>query len=64
MFNVHLIGNCLGSTQDLQDAITLLNYENSVPIDSEFNDTDAIDDFVLKSFNFEKNRFGKVCYMY
>lgn len=64
MFNVHLIGNCLGSTEDLKDAIKLLNKENSVPIDSEFLEIDNINDFVLKSFNLEKNRFGKVCFMY
>ncbi|WP_044401266.1 alcohol dehydrogenase catalytic domain-containing protein [Lacinutrix sp. Hel_I_90] len=64
LYNVHLIGNCLGSTEDLKDGIKILNKENSVPIDSEFSENDNINDFVLKSFNLEKNRFGKVCFIY
>lgn len=62
--NIHLIGNCLGSTEDLEDGVKLLNNENSIPIDSVFYSGDNIDDFILKSFNIKKNRFGKVCYIY
>jgi len=64
IYNVHLIGNCLGSTEDLEDGIHLLNKENSLPIDSEFTETDNIQDFISKSFNMEKNRFGKVCFLF
>ena len=64
IYNVHLIGNCLGSTEDFKDGINILNKENSVPIDSEFTEEDDINEFVNKSFNIDKNRFGKVCFKY
>ena len=48
MYNVHLIGNCLGSTEDFKDGIEILNKENSVPIDSEYTETDNLDDFCFK----------------
>lgn len=58
MQNIHFIGNCLGSRQDLVSALELLSSSNiCVSIDNccEFN---QISDFINSSF-FSSSRFGK-----
>jgi NADPH:quinone reductase-like Zn-dependent oxidoreductase len=61
--NISLIGNCLGQTQDLQNAIEdhRIGAFNTF-IDSVFYD-DQIGAFFNQTFN-EEMRFGKVVYMY
>ncbi len=61
--NIHFMGNCLGSTQDLQQAIS--DYEKgqfSVTIDSTFGLSNK-KDFFERSFNFQE-RFGKTVMIY
>jgi NADPH:quinone reductase-like Zn-dependent oxidoreductase len=63
MRNVTLIGNCLGSTEDLEEG--LIQYENhKLVIDSVFNENNSLSDFISKSFNLRDNKFGKVVYQY
>lgn len=62
MNNISIIGNCLGSTDDLQLAID--DYENKkwkVVIDKVIEDD--IDEFMHRTF-LDKERFGKVVYKY
>ena len=61
--NLNLMGNCLGNTQDLENAIR--DYENGdleVVIDSVFQEG-QIEDFFDRSFN-SKDRLGKVIYKF
>ena len=63
MKNIQIIGNCLGYTQDLKQAIN--DYQQGkldVVVDSIFN-TNKIKDFFERTYNV-KNRFGKVIYRY
>lgn len=63
MRNVSLIGNCLGSTQDLVNG--LKSYENNkMVIDSVFTDDDSLSEFISKSYNLKNDKFGKVVYQY
>ncbi|WGV27152.1 quinone oxidoreductase family protein [Halotia branconii] len=61
--NIHLIGNCVGTTEDLQRAIQdCANGNFSVAIDSVFQG-DRIKEFFERTYN-AKDRFGKVIYRY
>jgi NADPH:quinone reductase-like Zn-dependent oxidoreductase len=61
--NIHLIGNCLGTTQDLQQAIQdCANGRFCVVVDSVFKGN-QIRDFFQRTYN-AKDRFGKVIYCY
>jgi NADPH:quinone reductase-like Zn-dependent oxidoreductase len=61
--NVSLIGNCLGSTDDLVEG--LCQYENhKITIDSIFTKKDSLSDFIYKSYNLNNDKFGKVVYQY
>ncbi len=64
IFNIQLIGNCLGSTEDLEKGIDLVNKNTLISIDSNFNEDDNLSDFIHKSFNMNKDRLGKVCFTY
>ena len=61
--NISLVGNCLGTTQDLEDAIA--DYASGklrVFIDSVHNEN-SVSEFLERSFN-SKERFGKVVFSY
>lgn len=61
--NVSIIGNCLGSTKDLENAINdIMEGHTKIIIDSIFTG-DKYGDFLKKSFS-GKNRLGKVVYIY
>jgi NADPH:quinone reductase-like Zn-dependent oxidoreductase len=61
--NIHLIGNCLGSSEDLKKAIKEISEKKmKIPIDSIFKEF-QIADFFDRTFN-SKERFGKVVYIY
>ncbi|MCL9807132.1 zinc-binding alcohol dehydrogenase family protein [Flavobacterium amniphilum] len=63
MRNISLIGNCLGTTDDLVNG--LQNYEtNKMFIDSVFTDNDKISDFISKTYNLSNDKFGKVVFQY
>ncbi len=63
MKNISLIGNCLGSTEDLVEG--LQNYkENKMFIDTVFTEENNISDFILRSYNLNKDKFGKVVFVY
>ncbi|SHI34705.1 MDR/zinc-dependent alcohol dehydrogenase-like family protein [Flavobacterium terrae] len=63
MKNISLIGNCLGSTQDLVEG--LQNYrENKMFIDTVFTEENSISDFISRSYNLNKDKFGKVVFVY
>lgn len=62
--NINFIGNCLGSSENLQEGLKeIISYKNKVIIDSVFDDKDSIRNFIEKSFS-KKDRFGKVVYLY
>lgn len=61
--NVSLIGNCLGSTDDLVEG--LRKYENhKMVIDTIFTEKDSLSDFISKSYNINNDKFGKIVYQY
>lgn len=61
--NLHIIGNCLGQTQDLRQAIQdYISGELDIVIDSIFCG-DAVGSFLEKTYC-SKERFGKVVYKY
>ncbi|MBK5722831.1 zinc-binding alcohol dehydrogenase family protein [Dysgonomonas sp. Marseille-P4677] len=61
--NISLIGNCLGHTMDLQNAIEdYLSGKYDITIDSVFSGSDILP-FLEKSFN-DQSRKGKVVYKY
>ena len=61
--NVSLMGNCLGTTEDLVNG--LQNYKtNKAFIDSVFTEEDKISDFISKSYNLSNDKFGKVVFQY
>jgi NADPH:quinone reductase-like Zn-dependent oxidoreductase len=61
--NIHLIGNCVGTTTDLKQAIQdHANDKFLVVVDSVFKG-DQIRDFFERTYN-AKDRFGKVIYRY
>lgn len=61
--NIQLIGNCLGSTQDLSQAIQdYANGKLQVAIDSVFSDN-QVQPFFDRTYN-AKDRFGKVVYKF
>lgn len=61
--NVSLIGNCLGSTEDLERAIRLQGRTGIGPIiDQEYKLTQGAN-FVRRSF-FDSSRFGKCVFVY
>jgi NADPH:quinone reductase-like Zn-dependent oxidoreductase len=61
--NIHLIGNCVGTTEDLQQAIQdCASGHFLVVVDSVFKD-DEIRDFFERTYN-AKDRFCKVIYRY
>lgn len=61
--NISLIGNCLGTTEDLKNAIQhVTKHQDDILIDSVFQN-ENLNGFIQKSFN-DINRFGKVVYSY
>lgn len=61
--NVSLIGNCLGKTSDLMEAIQkVANNELLVKIDSVYSGN-SLSEFIDQTFN-NRDRFGKVVYVY
>lgn len=61
--NIQIIGNCIGQTEDLLNAIIDYNFGSlNVVIDSQFTG-DRIDRFLERTYN-AKDRFGKVIYVY
>ena len=61
--NIYLIGNCLGTTKDLQQAIQdCATGHFPVVVDSVFTGN-QIKDFFERTYN-AKERFGKVIYRY
>ena len=63
--NIAYIGNCLGSTEDLKEGIKELEaLEYNVIIDSIYDETCDIKDFIEQSFNKNSSRFGKVSFLY
>ncbi|HKX85182.1 MAG TPA: alcohol dehydrogenase catalytic domain-containing protein [Flavobacterium sp.] len=63
MRNVSLIGNCLGTTEDLVNGLE--NYKtNKAFVDSVFTEEDKISDFIAKSYNLSNDKFGKVVFQY
>lgn len=63
MRNVSFIGNCLGTTEDLENG--LKNYENNkMVVDSIFTEDDALSDFIAKTYNNNQDKFGKVVFKY
>lgn len=61
--NITIIGNCLGTTEDLEIALTDYKDNNfDVPIDSIYDKTN-LKEFLEKSFNI-KPKFGKVIFKY
>lgn len=61
--NASVIGNCLGTTQDLKDAIELYESKNIRPIvDSEYKLEDSIS-FITKSF-ISRDKVGKCVMIY
>ncbi|WP_300489384.1 zinc-binding alcohol dehydrogenase family protein [Flavobacterium sp.] len=61
--NVQLIGNCLGSGDDLRNGLQKFETHPLV-IDSTFTDNDAIKDFLDQTYNNNGNKFGKVSFIY
>jgi NADPH:quinone reductase-like Zn-dependent oxidoreductase len=63
MKNISLIGNCLGSTEDLNEGLN--HYKNhKIVIDKVYNEKDKLSDFISKSYNIKSDKFGKVVYQY
>jgi len=61
--NVQLLGNCLGSKEDLIYALSMfVKGEMPITIDSVYQGS-QVQDFFNRTFN-ESNRFGKVVYIY
>ncbi|WP_417291547.1 alcohol dehydrogenase catalytic domain-containing protein [Corallibacter sp.] len=63
--NVSLIGNCLGTTEDLETGVNILakDSDSNIVIDSVFNEND-INTFIEKSFNKSSYKVGKVILLY
>ncbi|MGT2887119.1 hypothetical protein N1495_04105 [Streptococcus didelphis] len=55
--NISLIGNCLGSQEDLNKVIEIYSSNMSPTIDSEYN-LGQLEEFLTRSF-FDKNKLGK-----
>ena len=61
--NIRIVGNCLGTTADLQHAIAAYRAGDlSVVIDSVYHGLHARE-FLQRSFT-DRNRFGKVVFSY
>jgi hypothetical protein len=61
--NLHIIGNCLGTTEDLRDAIRDFALDSfRVVIDTVFTG-DRVGPFLDRTYN-SRERFGKVVYRY
>ncbi|NTE01505.1 hypothetical protein G6M26_26945 [Agrobacterium tumefaciens] len=61
--NVQLLGNCLGSKEDLIYALVMfVRGEMPITIDSAYQGS-QVQDFFNRTFN-ESNKFGKVVYIY
>ena len=63
--NVSLIGNCLGTTEDLETGVNILakDSDSNIVIDSVFNEND-INTFIEKSFNKSSYKVGKVILLF
>lgn len=61
--NVSFIGNCLGNSQDLMEGLKQYKTQKMV-IDSVFTVQDELADFIQRSYNVKKNKFGKVVFVY
>ena len=61
--NISLIGNCLGKTSDLVEALhKVANNERLIKIDSVYSGR-SLSEFIDRAFN-SRDRFGKVVYVY
>lgn len=61
--NVSLIGNCLGSTQNIIEGLETYK-DRPIKIEKIFTQKDTLENFIVKSFNLDKKKFGKVVYQY
>lgn len=62
--NIELIGNCIGTRQDMETAIAQAEAGQwRVPIDSVWSGPEGIVPFLERSFN-ASDRFGKVVFLY
>lgn len=63
--NISIKANCLGSSEDLKNAIELLNNNTdcNIPVDSVFNNDEDINLFLDKSF-LKTKKTGKVTFIY
>lgn len=59
--NLILIGNCIGTTEDLKEALNQTNINDCIPIDSIYKISDG-SLFIDKTYN--QKRFGKVIMKY
>ena len=64
--NINFIGNCLGPTESLERGIEEISTlpDNRIVMDSIYKEENPIGDFIKKTFNVDKDRFGKVSFMY
>lgn len=63
MRNISLIGNCLGTTEDLASGLEFYKTKKLL-VDSIFTNEDSLSAFITKSYNLESDKFGKVIYEY
>ena len=61
--NISFIGNCLGNTDNLIEGLEL-NKNHPIKIEKIFTKKDNLSEFITKSYNLDKNKFGKVVYQY
>ncbi|MDI9312126.1 MAG: alcohol dehydrogenase catalytic domain-containing protein [Limnohabitans sp.] len=61
--NVQLIGNCLGTTEDIENGLKQFE-RNKMIIDSVFTQNDQLTNFIERTFNYTHDKFGKVVFSY
>jgi len=61
--NINLIGNCLGSTKDLEDGLSVYR-KHRINLGQVFTKSDSLEDFISKTYNFKNDKFGKVVYQF
>ncbi|MBP2832397.1 alcohol dehydrogenase catalytic domain-containing protein [Aquimarina sp. U1-2] len=64
--NINFIGNCLGPTSTLEQGVReLCSFpDHNIIMDSVYSEEKSLKEFIRKTFNVDKNRFGKVSFMY
>lgn len=63
MKNIKLIGNCLGSTENLLSGLKQIQNNNSCLVDSIYNENQNIKDFMDKTFK-DDQKIGRVIFKY